>query len=109
MVNHAMSVTGLQRFQPVPPGAGAGHLMDDYVVYILFSAVVGKFYVGLTRDGARRLSEHRCGKSRWTSQVKDWKRVWNSTHMPLREARALEKKIKARGAGRFLADHESKA
>ena len=78
--------------------------MSQYTTYILRSSTAMRFYVGLTSDPNRRLIEHQQGKSRWSSQAKDWREIWCSERMPLADARSLEKRIKARGAKRFLHD-----
>jgi putative endonuclease len=77
--------------------------MRLYVVYILHSEDANRHYVGLSADKDRRLTEHREGQSRWTSQADDWRQVWVSEPMDRPAARALEKKIKRRGATRFMA------
>jgi putative endonuclease len=41
-------------------------------VYVLQSAVDGRFYVGLTNDLQRRLSEHNRGKMKYTKAFRPW-------------------------------------
>jgi putative endonuclease len=75
-----------------------------YYVYILFSQSTSKFYVGQTQDLTNRLIEHNSGESKSTSGGRPWTLIW-STQLPSRcEAMKLEKKIKSRGASRFLSD-----
>ena len=76
--------------------------MTPHVVYILHSEAANRHYVGLSAAKDRRLAEHREGQSRWTSQADDWRQVWVSDPMDRPAARALEKKIKRRGAARFM-------
>jgi len=73
-------------------------------VYILFSATLGQFYVGITTGLQRRLAQHRHGYSVWSRRADDWTLVYKQTAATFVEARALEKAIKARGARRFLED-----
>ncbi|HPN85010.1 MAG TPA: GIY-YIG nuclease family protein [Victivallales bacterium] len=73
-------------------------------VYILYSASLNKFYVGISQFAMKRLSQHRKGQSKWTSSADDWIKVWNTCLKDHLEARVLEKKIKTRGARRFLKD-----
>ena len=46
----------------------------SYKVYILFSEVLSKFYVGVTQDVEKRLHEHLNPiHSKFTSKAEDWK------------------------------------
>ena len=63
-----------------------------------------RYYVGISTRKLRRKREHLRGQSRWTSRAKDWREVWSTQVAAVRDARALEKRIKGRGAGRFLQD-----
>ncbi|MBI3986532.1 MAG: hypothetical protein HY343_06415, partial [Lentisphaerae bacterium] len=63
-------------------------------VYILHSATLGRYYVGISR--------HLRGHAFWTSRATDWREVCRQTVGSLGEARRLEKAIKARGAKRYL-------
>lgn len=51
----------------------------------------------------KRERQHRKGQTRWTSLADDWQTVWRMEVADSYEARALEKKIKSRGAKRYLA------
>jgi putative endonuclease len=73
-------------------------------VYILHSESISRFYVGMSQNGFQRLKQHIRGESIWTSKANDWVLVWSREVADTTEARALEKKIKARGASRFLND-----
>ena len=75
-----------------------------YYVYVLYSRTLGRFYTGLSRSPDGRLADHRGQKAGWTSQVDDWEEVLRITAGSREEARKLEKRIKRRGAGRFLRD-----
>jgi putative endonuclease len=63
-----------------------------------------KFYVGQTQDLTNRLIEHNSGESKSTSGGRPWTMVWSTQHSSRSEAMKLEKKIKSRGARRFLSD-----
>jgi len=78
--------------------------MPQYYVYILFSPSLGKFYVGMSMFSSKRLRQHKKGQSQWTSVVDDWMEVWKTGVENSIDARELEKKIKSRGARRFLQD-----
>ena len=44
------------------------------------------------------------GQTLWTSRADDWKKVWSKEFDSSLDARVMEKKIKARGAKRFLCE-----
>ena len=75
-----------------------------WYVYILYSKTLKRFYTGFSQFRFKRQRQHRRGESFWTSQVDDWEEVYCEVVESTNEARAMEKRIKARGAARFLAD-----
>ena len=76
-----------------------------YTTYILYSEEIGRYYVGYTSVAMEaRLRRHMSGHSGYTGRAKDWKVVFEQTFTEKSEATALERKIKKRGAKRFLAD-----
>jgi predicted GIY-YIG superfamily endonuclease len=64
-----------------------------YRVYILQNHE-GKFYIGLTKDVARRLQQHDSRKSRWTKTRGPWRVVGQSDELTLSEPRRLENRLK---------------
>ncbi|MBL7775985.1 MAG: GIY-YIG nuclease family protein [Saprospiraceae bacterium] len=79
-------------------------MTSAFFVYILHSQVLGKYYVGFTSDVKRRLEHHNAGKNRFSKNGIPWTLVASFPSTQKAEAHALEKKIKARGAKRFLED-----
>jgi putative endonuclease len=77
----------------------------NYVVYILWSSSIQKFYIGQTQDLVNRLVEHNAGEGRFTNLGKPWVLIYQQACATRSEAVALEKKIKSRGARRFLSDN----
>ena len=75
-----------------------------YFVYILESLSTGRYYVGQTYDLPKRLSEHNGLLAGHTRKEQPWKVVWTLEVGTRKEAMNLEKKIKRRGAKRFLQD-----
>ncbi len=75
-----------------------------FIVYILFSESCQKFYCGQTHDFENRLIEHNSGETKSIRSCAPWRPVWTKVVYTRLEAVALEKKIKSRGAARFLAD-----
>ncbi|OGV53805.1 MAG: hypothetical protein A2X45_08410 [Lentisphaerae bacterium GWF2_50_93] len=76
----------------------------QFHVYILYSQTLDNFYIGMSKFTAKRLRQHKKGQSHWTSAVDDWQEVWKTGMENSLDARELEKKIKSRGARRFLQD-----
>jgi len=76
-----------------------------YTVYIIHSARHDRHYVGFTSTFRTRLKQHRAGATRSVPASDDWAVLWSTVVTDSAEARALEKRIKARGASRYLADH----
>jgi putative endonuclease len=77
-----------------------------YVVYILYSESLDRYYVGQTNNLEKRIKTHNsCGK-KYTSKGMPWKLI-NSYFCDTRsEALQLESKIKKRGIKRFLNDNQ---
>jgi putative endonuclease len=76
-------------------------------VYILWSEGLKKFYIGQTSDLENRLREHNAGEGKFSKLGKPWKLVFHQLCATRSEAVMLEKRIKSRGAGRFLADQKT--
>ena len=75
-----------------------------YTVYILYSDSCKKFYTGQSDNFANRLVEHNNGETKSIKRCLPWRVIWNQHVNTRAEAMALEKKIKSRGASRFLKD-----
>ena len=76
-----------------------------YLVYIIRSLKHHRFYVGMTSDFEKRLIAHNLGLNTSTKNGVPWETVWLSNPTESKnEALSLEKKIKKRGAQRFLND-----
>jgi putative endonuclease len=76
----------------------------DFVVYILFSDHLQKYYVGQTSDLEKRILDHNLGKSAFTSKGIPWKLVHIFACSNRSEAIRLETSIKRRGIKRYLQD-----
>ncbi|WP_339816599.1 GIY-YIG nuclease family protein [uncultured Algoriphagus sp.] len=74
----------------------------EFVVYILFSERLGKYYVGQTSDLDKRLKRHNSGRERFTRLGTPWVLVHSELTNSRAEAMKLEKKIKNLGAKRYL-------
>ncbi len=74
------------------------------VVYILFSEIRSRYYVGQTVDIVDRLQRHNGGRVISTKSGIPWKLVLEFSVSDRSQALKLEQKIKKRGAKRFLED-----
>ena len=74
-----------------------------FTVYILFSKQLQKYYVGYSSKNAQdRLKEHLCNHKGFTAKAKDWNIIYKIEMNSKSEALMLERKIKKRGAKRYL-------
>ena len=73
-------------------------------VYVIYSRSLKKHYVGQTSNFEDRLIRHNSGRNRWTKIGVPWEPIWTFECKTRSEAMKLERKIKKRGAKRFLDD-----
>lgn len=71
-------------------------------VYILWSKPLKQFYVGQTKVLEKRLDRHNSGRVSSTKRGMPWQLIHTEKVKDRSEAMLLERKIKRRGAGRFL-------
>ena len=74
------------------------------VVYILFSEIRSRYYIGQTINIAERLERHNGGRVISTKSGVPWDLVYQIPVSDRSHALRLEQKIKKRGAKRFLED-----
>ena len=77
----------------------------NYYIYVLYSELSSKYYTGQTANIEKRLKRHNQGSVPSTRYGKPWKLVLQLEVTDRSEAVILEKKIKKRGAKRFIDDH----
>ena len=78
-------------------------LSKMYTVYILFSEQLNKYYVGYSSKNIQeRLKEHLYNHKGFTAKAKDWTLLYQLEINSKSEALILERKIKKRGAKRYL-------
>jgi putative endonuclease len=75
-----------------------------YYIYILHSQSLQRYYVGSTENIEKRLQEHNRGKSTSTRAGAPWELIHTENFSTRSEALLKERKIKARGIGRYLSD-----
>ena len=74
-----------------------------YTVYILYSELLSKYYVGFTSMSVSdRLVRHMQDHGGFTSKAKDWEILHTEVYADKKEALQIEKIIKKRGARRYL-------
>jgi len=71
-------------------------------VYILYSETISKYYVGQTTAIEKRVLRHNKGYVKSTKRGLPCKLIWNIEVVNRSEALLLERKIKKRGAKRYL-------
>ena len=65
-----------------------------FLVYILFSQTLGKFYIGMTSDIEKRMQKHLENHDGFTSNAKDWKIVFTQEFDDKSSALKREAQIK---------------
>ncbi|MBZ9728576.1 GIY-YIG nuclease family protein [Salegentibacter sp. JZCK2] len=68
--------------------------MPKFYVYILFSEMLDKYYIGSTKDIATRLEKHRQSKKGFTAKARDWIVVYSENFESRQEAIKRERQIK---------------
>ena len=80
-----------------------------YTVYILYSALLDKYYTGYTSMTLEdRIERHMQNHGGFTSQTKDWVSVLCENFEDKSEAKGKELIIKKRGAKRYIQDQIDK-
>ncbi len=67
----------------------------NYFVYILFSKLKNKYYVGYTSNLEERLKRHNQKSKGFTENTNDWIIVYTENFKTIEEATARELKIKS--------------
>ena len=79
-----------------------------HTTYIIYSESLSKHYTGSTSVILEeRLKKHNSNHSGYTGKSDDWKVVYSAEFESVQESRTLERKIKKRGASRFLENLKS--
>jgi putative endonuclease len=71
-------------------------------VYVIRSKADGRFYVGMTENVVKRLSEHNKGKTKSTKGFKPWELVLVETYSTRNEARRRETYLKGGSGKEFI-------
>ncbi len=73
-----------------------------YIVYILYSQSLDRFYVGFTNDLTRRLAEHNRIKGKYTDSGIPWEIVYSEKFTSKSEAMIREQFIKSKKSHSFI-------
>jgi putative endonuclease len=76
--------------------------MQPFVVYILYSSLLDKYYVGHIDEAEKRLLQHNLGLSTYTSKSPDWILVYKEVFLTRQEASKREKDIKAKKSRKYI-------
>ena len=74
----------------------------DYIVYILYSTKIDKYYVGYTNDIQRRLSEHNRKKGKYTDRGIPWILCYSEEFSSKTEAAGRETEIKSKKSRKYI-------
>ena len=79
----------------------------SFRVYILYSPSIQRYYTGSTGDDLQeRLRRHNSNHRGFTGKTDDWEVVFSKIYENKTEGLFEEKRIKKRGASRYLGDLE---
>jgi len=67
-----------------------------FYLYVLFSSLGKKFYIGSTSDLRKRYTSHLKGENFATKNLKDWKLVYYEAHLSRKQAFHREQSLKKR-------------
>ena len=73
-----------------------------FIVYILYSSSIDKYYVGFTNDLERRLLEHNRKKGKYTDGGIPWLLVHQEHYVLKSEAMKREKQIKQQKSRQYI-------
>ncbi|MCE3279582.1 MAG: excinuclease subunit [Bacteroidetes bacterium] len=78
-----------------------------FIVYIIYSRSLEKYYTGQTNNIQDRLLRHNSGQGKYSKNGMPWEMVWTSQVATRSEAMKLENQIKKQGAKRYLERNSS--
>ncbi|MFZ2785201.1 MAG: GIY-YIG nuclease family protein [Sediminibacterium sp.] len=85
-------------FRVLPQGAFFMH----YTVYILYSALLNKYYTGCCEDLDIRIQQHNAGRNKSTKAGIPWSVKYQEKYQTLKEARAREASIKKMKSRKYI-------
>jgi putative endonuclease len=79
-----------------------GDFMPVFIVYIIYSQKLDRYYVGYTVDITKRLLEHNSGFSTFTAKANDWVLKWSKAFINRESAIQEEKRIKSKKSRKYI-------
>ncbi len=74
-----------------------------WTLYILYSASLDKYYIGISQDVNRRLKQHNRPSSKgWTARGRPWELVFTHEYPDRLTATRAERALKRRRSKRYL-------
>ncbi len=74
-----------------------------YIVYILYSKTINRYYVGYTGDDIEeRLRKHNTNHKGYTGKTDDWEIMYTESYTSKTEAMQRELKIKKRKSRKYI-------
>ena len=73
-----------------------------FTVYIIYSHLIDKYYVGYTSDLQKRLQDHNSGISTFTSKAGDWVLKYQKQFNTRALAMKYEKEIKRKKSCKYI-------
>lgn len=76
--------------------------MAAFIVYIIYSQKLDRYYIGYTTDMTKRINEHNSGVSTFTAKATDWILKWSKGFDSRELAMKEEKIIKAKKSRKYI-------
>ena len=75
-------------------------------LYILYSPIINKYYIGSCINLSERLMDHKIGKynNSYTAKSNDWILFYCMEHLGYKQARLIEKHIKRMKSRKYIED-----
>jgi len=73
-----------------------------YWLYILHSASIDRYYVGISHDPKQRLHYHNTAKTGWTKRGRPWRLVFKQKIGTKEAALRIERFVKAQKSQQFI-------
>lgn len=73
-----------------------------FYVYIIYSDLVDRYYVGHCQDLEDRMDRHTGGRSKYTKIADDWKIMYTETFFTRSEAMVRERAIKRKKSRKYI-------
>jgi putative endonuclease len=74
----------------------------DFTVYIVYSEMLDRYYVGYTGNINVRLQQHNDGISEYTSSANDWRLMYKEAFSTREAAMAREREIKREKSRKYI-------